>query len=265
MKKLMSGTQKGGPGKTTTALNIAAALALSGKRVIVWDNDPQADASIGLGVPPGDHPTVGDLILGDVSSVDDIIVDVSHVLDDHETDGKLYVVPAELETLRRAALDLSSTPLKAVSLYSKLTQPLEGFCDYVIFDNRPDLDILVGATIAAADAYWAVMHAEVQTMRGSLALRSYHEKMRADGLTHAEFLGIVVNRANDTEEAGWVYDELDSQGVHVFPTKIKVSPYISKAFSYGRPCVLEFSSSAPAERYISLTADVLQQMQLKGV
>ena len=135
--------QKGGVGKTTTAINLAAALAESGNRVLIVDLDPQGNASTGLGIEVEDREyTTYDLILDDV--------DLNDVIQNTETDN-LMIVPATVD-LSSADIELFSNEKRSFLLHDALRQPaMDRFVlDYILIDCPPSLNLLtVNAMVAA--------------------------------------------------------------------------------------------------------------------
>ncbi|MEH1124716.1 ParA family protein [Micromonospora sp. CPCC 206061] len=259
-----TGTQKGGPGKTTITLNVAAALALGGNRVAIVDLDLQGDATIAMGVEATPGKTVGSLITNKALTIEDVIVDRTDALDGvpgREEGGKLYVLPAERGDLIQAVTEMQKNPIAGAYAVRNIVRQMEGGVDWVAIDFRPDLDILVGAGTAAVDAVMAVMHPQLATFRGGLAFQQSIDQLRAEAGATTRFLGVVLNQYEDGEEAGWVEGELVEAGTKVFETKIPRSKNASKSYAFGRPAVLQYPTSRVAQRFVDLAVEMLDRYE----
>jgi chromosome partitioning protein len=150
---IATANQKGGVGKTTTALNLAAALAELGRSVLLIDLDPQANLTAGLAITP-DGPTVHDLLTGDVA-VADIIMDTPY--------QGLYFIPAVLDL---AAIELSLAQDPDTQCLARALAPVKDDFDYIIADCPPYLGQLTVAALSAADSVLIPMTPSVWAVSG---------------------------------------------------------------------------------------------------
>lgn len=268
MQTISIGTLKGGAGKSRTAENLAGALALAGKRVLLVDFDAQGDVTVAFGVQPQQGKTIGDLIQstldGGTLTVDDILVDRTETLSDNPRGGSLHILPAFLPPMQRAQRAMEAEPATGATVLRDLLAPLQRRYDYGIFDNKPDLGILHSAALNAANAVFGIMTSDVAPLRGGLSFAQSVEKLQKAG-GDLRFLGVLLNLWEEKEEAGWVEDALEEQGVTVFDTRIPRSKLVSKCFSLGKPAVLQYPNSEVANLYLGLAAEVLTKMNVKAV
>jgi chromosome partitioning protein len=257
MHVFTTGTQKGGPGKTTTTVNLAGALALAGNRVGIVDFDPQGDATYAMGVQPKPGATLGDLVTNKNLLIDEVIVDRSATLQDTGSQGRLLVLPAERTALMGAATEMTKNPIAGAYAFRSILERLAPHLDYAFIDSRPDLDILTGVAASASDDVIAVMCPDLATTRGGLAYKGTVDEIQAAEGGRGRFLGVVLNRFEDKEEAAWVLHVLEEENITVFDTKIPNSRLASKAFVFGRPAVLHWPGSPLAAAYVALATELL--------
>ncbi|MGR3494499.1 ParA family protein [Citreimonas sp.] len=249
--------QKGGVGKTTTTINLGAALAETGLKVLIIDIDPQGNASTGLGIEPEmRNYTSYDLILDDIA-LSDLV---------HETATRnLSLVPANVD-LSSADIELYSNEKRSFLLRDALRRPdlLEHGYDFVLIDCPPSLNLLTINAMVAAHSVLVPLQSEFFALEGLSQLMLTIREVRQSANPDLRIEGIVLtmydarNNLSQQVEA----DARANLGDLVFAAIIPRNVRVSEAPSYALP-VLEYDSmSKGAQAYRALAAEVLKKNQL---
>ena len=244
--------QKGGVGKTTTAINLAASVATRGYRVLLVDFDPQGNASSGVGYPKDRiELSVYDALLGDVTLAD--VIRPTEIT-------TLFVAPANTD-LVGAEIELISVDRRERILADALAQ-VSGDYDYIVIDCPPSLGMLTLNALVAADGVVVPMQAEYFALEGLSALTSTIEKVRAaynPGLTIDGVLFCMYDAR--TNLSGQVRGEVQEFfGEKVFETMVPRNVRLSEAPSHGKPAVLYDFRSPGAKSYLAVADEFLHRM-----
>jgi chromosome partitioning protein len=249
--------QKGGEGKTTTAVNVAASLAAAEHPVLLIDMDPQGNASSSVGYPRGAAAQGTYELLLDGASLDQVIVQ-----SDLPT---LHVLPASPD-LAGAEVELVSVEGRE-SVLRRALAPLRDPCadnlrfDYVILDCPPSLGLLTVNALVAADTVLIPMQAKYFSLEGLGALQGTIESVRGALNEHLEIEGILFcmfdRRTNLAQQV--VTEVRDHFGELVYDTVIPVNIRLSESPSHGKPVLLYDIESKGAKAYLELTREILSR------
>ena len=245
--------QKGGEGKTTTAVNLAASLAAAEKRVLLIDLDPQGNASSSVGHPQVEVERGSYDLLLDESQLDEVVADTEL--------PSLQVVPASPD-LAGAEIELVEVQGRESVLLRALADAREaGRWDYVVLDCPPSLGILTLNALVAADAVIIPMQARYFSLEGLGALTRTIELVRGSLNPNLEIQGIVFCMFDRrTKLAQQVVSEVEGhfEGL-VYETTIPINVRLSESPSFGKPALLYDIESKGAQAYLSLTREFLDR------
>jgi chromosome partitioning protein len=239
--------QKGGVGKTTTAVNLAASVAAAEKRTLIVDMDPQGNASSGVGVRSGSRErTIYDVLIGQLPLADVIV----------ETDvPTLFVAPAT-QDLVAAELELVDDPKRAVKLKDALSPVLSRY-DYIFIDCPPSLGLLTLNALAATTSVIVPLQCEYFALEGLTHLMATIDRVKNGMNPGLEVEGVVLTMFDPRNNlAHQVADEV-KQHFFVFDNVIPRNVRLSEAPSHGKPALLYDVSSKGAQAYLALARELI--------
>jgi chromosome partitioning protein len=243
--------QKGGVGKTTTAVNLAASVAAAEKRTLLLDIDPQGNASSGVGVRPGTiERSVYDVLIGR-ATLRDVIVQT-------EVPG-LFVAPAT-QDLVAAELELVDEADRATRLKSALTalQTSSERFDFVFVDCPPSLGLLTVNALTASGFVLVPLQCEYYALEGLTHLMATIDRVKNGYNPELEVEGVVLTMFDPRNNLAHQVAEEVKAHFYVFDSVIPRNVRLSEAPSHGKPALLYDVQSKGAQGYLSLAREMLE-------
>jgi len=248
--------QKGGVGKTTTAINLGTALAAIGEKVLILDLDPQGNASTGLGIDRKSRRVSTYHVLSGEASLASAVVETAV--------PRLYVAPSTLDLLG-VELEIAHERNRAhrlrLAVKDLMDQDVEDPFTYVLIDCPPSLNLLTVNALVAADAVLVPLQCEFFALEGLSQLLTTVEQVRTTLNPHLSIHGIVLTMFDPRNNlAGQVVaDVRQFMGNKVYETMIPRNVRVSEAPSHGKPVLLYDLKCAGSQAYLRLASEIIQR------
>lgn len=254
-KTIALANQKGGVGKTTTTINLAASLATLEKKVLVVDADPQANASSGLGIDIQSLDcTVYECLINCIDPKDAIVKSC--------IDG-LYVLPSHID-LVGAELELMNTESRETVMKKMLARIKDEF-DYILIDCSPSLGLITVNSLTAADSVIIPVQCEYFALEGISKLLNTIRIIKTKLNPSLDIEGFLLTMYDSRLRlSNQIYDEIKKHFQElVFETIISRNVKLSEAPSYGMPAILYDADSRGSKNYLALAQEILKKNQNK--
>ena len=257
-KVIAVANQKGGVGKTTTAVNLAACLAALGQRVLLFDLDPQANATSGLGLEKTEGASAYRVLLGEGGLLDKV---------KNTPFERLEAVPSEVD-LCAADLELARLENHLLRVADALKPVREsGRFDIIFIDCPPSLGVLTLNAFAASDGLLVPLQCEYYALEGISMMNRVLTQLRETGVNPSlDIFGVVMTMFDGrTKLSNEVVGEVRSLlGSRVFETAIPRSTRLAEAPSFGKPIIHYDKYSSGSAAYELLAQEVLTRLEIAG-
>jgi chromosome partitioning protein len=243
--------QKGGVGKTTTAINLGASVAACERRVLLIDLDPQSNATSGTGVTEA-NPSMYDVLIENMPLRD--IIRPTEIPTLHLAPASTDLVGAEVE-LRDA--------IGREYYLKRVIEPVAADYDYILIDSPPSLGLLTVNGLTAANSVLVPLQAEYFALEGVTQLLATIDRVRSAVNASLEIEGIVLTMYDERVNlARQVAEEVRNHfGEKVYKTVIPRNIRLSEAPSFGKPIILYDIRSRGSEAYVSLAREFIQRAE----
>lgn len=255
MKIIAVANQKGGVGKTTTSMNLSVCLAELGKKTLLVDLDPQANATSGIGIEPVENVSAYYPMIGE-AELSDMIIPTAR--------ENLSIVPANL--------DLAGVEVELIRAGDHLTRLRKAFqklrtqapYDYVLLDCPPSLGVLMTNALSAADEIMIPLQCEYYSMEGLAKIIGVCEQLRAAGANpDLQLSGIVMTMYLRTNHANQVIAEIQKHyGDVIFKTVIPRTIRLAEAPSHGQPIIQYEPTGLGAAAYRALAKEFVEREEM---
>lgn len=257
MTKIIAITnQKGGVGKTTTAINLGAGLAKLKQNVLLIDLDPQANLTCGLGFKPGDlSTTIYELLTKKETKLKDVIVEIESV--------GFSIIPSTLD-LSGAEMELSSIPGREF-LLRDILKGEERF-DYILIDTPPSLGLLTLNAMTTAKEIYIPLQTEFYALQGTAKLTETADVVKTRLGSQVEITGIIATlhdkrKKLNREVLNFITENFEDK---VFKTSIRNNVALAEAPSHGKTIFQYSKNSNGAKDYLALAKEIIGRQNGKG-
>lgn len=244
--------QKGGVGKTTTAINLGASIAACERSVLLIDLDPQANATSGVGLPKNEERSMYRVLMDEIA--------ISEVIRQTEI-PTFWIAPSSVD-LVGAEVELGGVERREFRLRAAI-ETLGSQYDYILIDSPPSLGLLTVNGLTAADSVLVPMQCEYFALEGASQLLNTIERVRESLNPQLEIEGIALTMYDDRMNlAKQVAEEVRRHfGAKVYSTVIPRNVRLGEAPSFGKPIILYDIRSRGSEAYVSLAREFIERAE----